>query len=415
MPDGSTLANPQTLAHNASGPRPGLRSGRPVLIAFVMDAATEAAVANGLADVLQGRADVRRGGVRAALVAMRASPSPSILVVDVSGEAQPLNTLAELAQVVEPDVSVVVIGEVDSVDLYRKITRGLGANEYLPSPVTAEKIARHVGALVGGQAPGGDVQAGGFVVLTGVRGGVGATTLAVNLAGYFGVTLRRHTVLLDPDLYAGDSSFMLNVVPGPGLRTALETPERIDTLLAERAAQPAAERLHVLAGEDVPGARPVYSQGGPALLIAALRRRYNFIVADVPLRQDRLLLDLLAEQHQRVLVMAPTLASVRALLRLVPAGGDVKGKRPVVVLNRLGIPGGLKRAEIEGALGFKVDVAVPDLPRKLGPAATMGELAVADGRSPFRYAIVELARQLGVSPGTSAASGLLGRLLRRCS
>ena len=86
-----------------------------------------------------------------------------------------------------------------------------------------------------------------------------------------------------------------------------------------------------------------------------------------------------------------------------------------MVLNRLGIPGGLKRAEIEGALGFKVDVAVPDLPRKLGPAATMGELAVTDGRSPLRNAIVELAAQLGISQGSTARRYTLGRLLGRRS
>ena len=48
----------------------------------------------------------------------------------------------------------------------------------------------------------------------------------------------------------GSAAFLLNMQPGPGLRMALEAPERIDALLAERAAQPAADRLHVLAGEE---------------------------------------------------------------------------------------------------------------------------------------------------------------------
>ena len=70
---------------------------------------------------------MRRGGVRAAIAAMQTAATPSILIVDVSGEEQPLELLSELAQVVEPDVCVLVLGEVDSVDFYRKITRGLGA------------------------------------------------------------------------------------------------------------------------------------------------------------------------------------------------------------------------------------------------------------------------------------------------
>ena len=38
--------------------------------------------------------------------------------------------------------------------------------------------------------------------------------------------------------------------PAPGLRTALEAPDRIDELFVERAAQPVGKRLHVLAGEE---------------------------------------------------------------------------------------------------------------------------------------------------------------------
>jgi pilus assembly protein CpaE len=423
MPDGSSISS-QLLAgseYHSPSSRLSARSSRPTIIAFVTDAATATAVSDGVMDVIPGEADVRRGGIRAAIVAMQTTASPSILIVDVSGEDQPFEALAELANVVEPDVCVLVIGEVDSVELYRKITRGLGAHDYLPRPITADKISRHVAAVSVGQTSSGDVQGGGLVIFTGVRGGVGTTTLAVNLAGHLGVTLRRHTVLLDPDLNSGDASFMLNVSPGPGLRTALEAPERIDTLLAERAAQPAAERLHVLAGEDVPGDRPVYSPGGLSQLIAALRRRYNFIVADVPPRQDRLMLDLLEEPHQRVLVMAPTLASVRATLRLVPPSGSAdKAKRPIVVLNRVGMPGGMGRRDIEHALGFKVDVAIPDQPRKVAAAALMGELAM-DGRSGIRGGVIELARHIGSGvslmpgPGTTpvAKRGLVGRLFRR--
>ena len=62
--------------------------------------------------------------------------------------------------------------------------------------------------------------------------------------------MSRHTVILDPDLHLGDVSFLLNIKPGLGLRMALAAPERIDALLAERAAQPVAGRLHMLAGDE---------------------------------------------------------------------------------------------------------------------------------------------------------------------
>jgi pilus assembly protein CpaE len=83
-----------------------------------------------------------------------------------------------------------------------------------------------------------------------------------------------------------------------------------------------------------------------------------------------------------------------------------------VVLNRVGIPGGLTRRQVEDALKMKVDVAIPDLPRQLGSAATLGEPAMASSSS-FRAGILELTRQVAGlrlldaasdSPGAAAAS-----------
>jgi pilus assembly protein CpaE len=386
--------------------------------------ASERVLRGGLTELVSGRLDLRRGGIRAAIAAMQTEVTPGVLVVDISGEDQPLSALAQLANVVEPDVCVLVIGEVDSVDFYREVTRSLGAQDYLPKPLTSDKVSRHVGAMLGGEAQADGALGGGLVVITGVRGGVGATTLAVNLAGYFGISMHRHTVLLDPDLYLGDAAFLCNVKPGPGLRMALEMPERIDALLAERAAQPAAERFHVLAGEEPLGSPLNYAVDGASKLLGALRRRYNFIVADLPFRPGQIYDAVLAEPHQRVLVMLPTLTSVRATLRLLQTSGRTgRAKRPVIVLNRCGIPNGLTRRQVEDALAVKVDVAVPDEPRQLMAAASMGELVVT-GRGGVRAGILELARNVAsvgmldtsVAAGpveVDASGGLLRRIFRR--
>jgi pilus assembly protein CpaE len=373
------------------------RFQRPALIAFVTDSASERAICDGLAGVIPGAVDVRRGGIGAAIAAMRKGATPGVLVVDISGEVQPLTALAQLANVVEPDVCVLLIGEVDSADFYREVTRTLGAQDYLSKPLTNDKVARRFGEIVAGRTPAADnVQGGGLIVVTGVKGGVGATTLAVNLGGHFGISMSRHTVILDPDLHLGDVSLLLNIKPGLGLRMALGAPERIDALLAERAAQPVAGRLHMLAGDEQLATKLNYAPGAAASLIAALRRRYNLIIADVPFRVP-LYDDLLQLPHQRVLVMLPTLASVRATLRhLSGPDGTEQSKRPVIVLNRLGSPGSLTRRQVEDALAVKVDVAIPDQPRPVAAAATMGELVMTT-RGGFRNGILELAGRVAVA------------------
>ena len=408
MPDDGSLAVPpdELDEFNDAG---SARYDRPSLVGFVTDARSEEALRDGLSEVTVEQLDLRRGNVRTAVAAMQKSTTPKVLVVDISGEDQPLSALGDLAHVVEPDVCVLVIGETNNVDFYREVTRNLGAADYLAKPLTRDIVARHFSAFLRGKTPASQAAMGGRAIsITGVRGGVGATTLAVNLAWNFGVLMRRHTVLIDPDIQRGSAAFLLNVQPGPGLRVALEAPERLDSLLAERAAQPAADRLHVLAGEESVAIHPNPAPGAGRVLLDALRSRYNFIVADVPYAPVPLYRDLLDLVDQRVLVMEPTLAAVRDTLRLLALpGGEEQPQRAIMVLNRLGIPGGLTRKQVEDALKMKVDIAVPDLPRQVGNAATLGEPAMTSS-SGFRAGVNELARQVafvGLLDSAQAAVG----------
>jgi pilus assembly protein CpaE len=295
--------------------------------------------------------------------------------------------------VVEPDTCVLVVGESADLNLYREVTRGLGAAEYLAKPLSRDLVAQHFAPLARGQAPAAPLTRGGrFVTVTGARGGVGASVIATNLAWHLGMTMRRHTVLLDADLYLGTVALLLDIQPSPGLRPAIEAPERIDALLAERAAVPVADRLHVLAAQERLAQEIAYAPGAAPQLLEALSRRYNFIIGDVRWQPAPFSQELLAAAQHRVMVLTPTLSSVRDTLRLMPGGAGQQ--RATLVLNRLGMPGGLKRAQVEDALKAQVDVVIPDLPRQIGHAVTMGDPAAAKSGS-FRAAIVDLARQVG--------------------
>ncbi len=383
---------------------------RTAVLAFVSDSGVEGALIDGFSGLLPQPLETRRGGIRTAIAALQRAPSPRVLIVDVSGEEQPLTALGTLSDVVEPQVTVLVVGELSDLNFYRAITRDLGATEYLARPLTRDVVARHFGPFALGQAPAAEAVLGGrLLTVTGVRGGIGASTVAVNLAWHFGVTARRHTVLLDPDVQMGTAAFLLNVQPGNGLSVALETPERIDALFVERSAQPVADRLHVLAAEEKLATMPALAPAATMHLLDSLRRRYNFIVADVPFGPVPLYRDLLDAANQRVFVMEPSLAAVRDTLRLLglPAA-EQQHRKSVIVLNRAGRAGGLNRRQVEDALKMKVDVVIPELPRVVGQAATLGEPAITRG-GVFRSAIVDLARQVAftrlLDSATATASG----------
>ncbi len=370
------------------------RTDRVPLLAFIADGESEAVLREGLSQAVPSGFEVHRGNVRTALASLAKTSTPRALIVDITGESHPLALLSDLSHVVEPDVQVMIVGEREDVAFYRQVTRTLGAAEYLYKPLVAEMVARHFGAQITHQPPSSGTLGGRMVTITGTRGGSGATTMATNLAWFLSQSSRRHTALLDTDLQTGTAAMMLGAQAGPGLRSALEQPDRVDELFIERTAIPLADRLHVLAGEESVADRFDYASGAGERLITMLRRRFNFIVADVPFPGSNLSRDLLNLAHQRVLVTTPTLAGIRDTLRLVglPAGA-AQARRAIIVLNRVGMPGSLTKRQVEDALCTKIDVVIPDQPRSLAAAESLGEPA-AKARGGFRAGIIDLVKHV---------------------
>ena len=386
-----------TQKANADGATKPARHDRPNLVAYASDADTEAALRDGLSEESGSDIDVRRGGIRAAVAAMRKSATPRSLIIDIGGEAQPLTALSSLADVLEPDVQVLAIGDRSDLDFYRQITRGVGCLDYLAKPLTREMVLRHFAPLVSGRgAEPGATRGGHFLAVTGARGGAGATTIASYLAWHFAVDRRQHTALLDADLHRGNTAMLLGIRITGGLRTALETPERVDELFIERTAQildnnPAADRLSVLASEERLAEPLFYEAGAAGRLIRMMQRRYAVIVGDVPVLHAPHVADFVGLAQRRILVMEPTIVSMRDTLRLLAmpiASGQTQ--RPIVVLNKADQAGGLTRKQVADGLGVIPDVVIPDVGKQLGTAATLG-LPQTAMRGRFRDAILELA------------------------
>ncbi len=396
-----SLSTSAEAKRNSDGTTKPARHDRPILVSYAIDADTETALREGLAEAVAGTLDIRRGGIRAAAAAMRKSVTPRTFIIDIGNEAQPLSALSSLAEVLEPDVQVLVIGDRNDLDFYRQITRGLGCVDYLPKPLSRDMVLRHFAPLVTGQgAAHGATRGGHFLSVTGVRGGVGATTVAAYLAWHFAVDRRQHTALLDADLHHGNTAMLLGVRVTGGLRTAMEAPARVDELFIERSAQildsnPAADRLSVLASEERLSEPLFYERGAAAQLMQMMQRRYAVIVGDVPLRQDPHILDLARAAHRHILVMEPSLVSIRDTLRVLTmprlsSQSQGQGQRPIIVLNRADQPGGLTRSQVAEGLGILPDVTIPAMPKQLGLAATLG-LPQAALKGKFREGILELA------------------------
>lgn len=409
MPESSPTQGPSTAAEKT-------------VFTFLLDHEAEAVLREGIAT---GGVAVsyHRGGLKEAIRQMGDSGSPDLLVVDISdceADNSVLTALEELASLVEPDTEVIAVAQNRDVAFYRQMTRSMGVTEVLHKPITRLDVSQLLLPIVMREQEMTDTTRGGRVIsVLGAKGGVGTSAIAAGLARFMGETARRHTILIDADFRRSACSTILRVPPDTptGLRQLLERPERIDPLFVERAAAVVNDRVHLLAGDEKPTAPDPIPAGSADLLINILRMRYNFVVIDMPLNARPVTLDLLRASNHKILVMDPSLVSLKEaheIMHLEP--GPVEPQRPTVVLSRANARGGVPTDKLRGPGEMKIDVEIPDLGHAVLAAGNMEADLMA--LKPFRAAIERIAREVGavdeggLSEGERKA-GLVRRLFRR--
>ncbi len=393
--------------------RPGpVALNRPLVVAYVSDAESEGVLRAVMAEIGEGLT-VHRGGITSAIADLVRDQTPQVLLVAVSGVSDPLAALDNLADVCEPDVKVLAIGDRTDMGFYREITRGLGVVEYLYKPLTRDNVTRLFMPFVKGRAPGATARGGGRVVaVCGAHGGAGTTTIAVNLAVQLAGHTRGHVALVDMNLQSGAAALMLGVKPSSGLRIALEEPDRVDALFLERAAVPVSDRLRLVAAEEAFEEGPRPNAAGVARLMTLLRRRFNYIVVDMPTAADEALLGGYTVADTRLMVLNADVVSIRDAARLRAMLRAVsENDKAMMILNRAGTRGGLPLKLVEKGLQGKVDLQIPEIEKHLLAAVNLGVPAVTRSRQ-FRSVMQRLTRE--VSGGrVSRGRGLLARLFGR--
>ncbi|HTQ71440.1 MAG TPA: hypothetical protein VMH92_08115 [Acidocella sp.] len=391
-----------SLSHPPSSAPAGPK--RDKFIGFVRDEESASLLHSVLAGHVPNSNQVHLVDFRHALTILQAMPTPEIVLVDLSGEEQPINALIDLADTVDAGTVVLAVGEVQNVNFYRIVVKTMGVKEYLPKPLTREGIARNFLPVIDNLVrETGHLRGGRMIALCGARGGVGTSCITANLGWYIANELRRHTVLLDGEINTGTLALDMDIPNGRGLTAVLEAPHRVDQLLLERCAHDAGERLHVIAGLEALNWEAPCDPEGIASFVQAVRARYNVMVVDAGARLTKLARLLLLNAPQRVIVLDPTMISLRNVekLRSLP-GGAGQTPHAVLVLNKAGAPGGLSRDFIEDRLGTALDAVIPDLPRVVGQACGLGTLAARQNGA-FRNGIAALAQALAIGAQSATA------------
>lgn len=309
------------------------------LLACVLGETNAVVIQDVCATLPEVKFQVLKGDVKDAIKYLARNPSPKLLVVDVTQIELPLSALQELSQVCEPSTEVIVVGARNDVGLYRDLMQ-MGVYDYLVTPLMPELLARSLKAALRGEdraAIATSSREGKVITCIGARGGAGSTTLATNLAWIFAEEKMRKVAIVDLNLHLGTVSLYYDLQPGHGLREALENPDRIDDVFVARLLVKVSERLEVISSEESLDDNPEFTIEGFTKLIAVLKKKFHYVIIDVPRRFNQITRHVIENSSVMMIVADPSLASIRDVDRYCRQFGfEGESRRIITVLNKVG-------------------------------------------------------------------------------
>jgi pilus assembly protein CpaE len=344
--------------------------------AFCETPETAAAVQSAAEDRRLGKAHIKiqMGGMTAATEAYRSAPTPNVIVLETDVKTDILAGLDQLASVCDAGTRVVVIGKVNDVTLYRELVRR-GVSDYVIAPVQTIDVVRSICGLF--SMPEAKA-VGRIIAIVGAKGGVGASTVAHNVAWAIARDLALDSVVADLDLAFGTAGLDYNQDPPQGIADAVFSPDRIDTAFIDRLLSKCTDHLSLLAAPAT--LERVYDFGADAFdsIFDTLRSTMPCIVLDVPHQWSGWTKRALIGADDILIVAEPDLANLRNaknMYDLIKAARP-NDRAPLYCLNQVGMP---KRPEISAsefakAIESAPIAAIPFDPQMFGSASNNGQM-----------------------------------------
>jgi len=314
------------------------------------------------------------GGMAAAIEAYRTAPTPNVIVLETDSNDGILPALDQLAAVCDAGTRVVVIGRVNDIALYRELVRR-GVSDYLIAPFQPIDIVR---AICGLFSTSEAKAVGRIIAVVGAKGGVGASTIAHNVAWSAARDLALDSMVADLDLAFGTAGLNYNQDPPQGIAEAVFSPDRVDTAFIDRLLSKCTNHLSLLAAPAT--LDRVYDFGADAFdaIFDTLRTTMPCIILDVPHQWVGWTKRALTAADDLLIVAEPDLANLRNTKNLYDLLKTARpnDRPPFYCLNNVGVP---KRPEIGvGEFAKAVEAqpiaSIPFDPQLFGAAANNGQM-----------------------------------------
>jgi pilus assembly protein CpaE len=317
------------------------------------------------------------------------SQPPEVLLLDLRGQG----TLpAELPAFKRryPKTGVVILSSQLDPKLMLEAMRA-GVTEWVIDPLAVADLKAAVDRVIGQHSPSTKpAQVIGFL---GAKGGVGTTTLAVNVAAVLAAETDSKVLMIDLHVAAhGDAALLLGAEPRFSIVDALENAHRLDEAFLETLVVRAKSGLDLLAAPDRPSY--LFDAAQMRALLENVATYYQCVVLDVP-HGDLRILDALEAASNISLVVDQELPTVRRATKLASVLKQRHGKdRVSAVVMRYDPRAEIGQDDIERVVGLPVWAMLPSDYRLAIAAVNSGRPLVIENKTRLPMAIRQLAGRL---------------------
>ncbi len=316
--------------------------------------------------------------------------------------------LAGTLRVTRPPTSVILIRRrVDTSVLAEALRSGMREvveeRDLTGVGSAVTRAAQIFEALSGSTQVALDGPRGKLITVFSPKGGVGKTTLAVNLSLALGGHGKKRVCLVDLDLSFGDVAITLQLFPARTLADAVPMEAGLDIGLLETLLTPHRDELYTLVAPVQPDARDAIPASLVGKVLRLLKANFDFVVVDTSPGFDEHVLAAFDETDELLLVTmldVPTLKNVKIAAETLDLLNFAKDRRHLI-LNRADEKVGLTPEKVESTLEMKIDASIPTSPQVANSTNSGEPILGTLPRHAVSRAIAALAGDLAGLPESS--------------
>ncbi|MFT4286826.1 AAA family ATPase [Nocardioides sp.] len=265
--------------------------------------------------------------------------------------------LCESLRSYQPTVSVVLIREELTTDVLTAAMQA-GARDVIPSgsaEAVAAAVARAYQLYIALKGTGASAHEGKIVTIWSPKGGVGKTTMTVNLGLALTEGGASRVCLVDLDLAFGDVAITMQLFPTHSIEHAIGSEGAIDAEMVSGLLTRHQDSLMILAAPSHPDVRDRVSPALVSQILRTLKSTFDYVIVDTAPAFDEQTLTALDETDEIVIVATldvPALKNVKVALETLDMLNIARDRRHLL-LNRADDEVGISPDRVEGILGMK--------------------------------------------------------------